>query len=338
MAAQFDRSALDRATTLDATTGRRGLHALPMAYSSRHVHIWRNLLERAGFTLADIPKEWKPFWDFWCDKVQPAVRNATGREDIYGVGLDMAPVPGNDTEGEFFQFVYAYKADYVTRDGRLVIDEPRVRAGLIKAIDDLAGIQRKGCNPPDAVDWDNYGNNKAFLEQKAVMTFNNSLSIPNALKDVRPDDYYKNVVTIEWPNDAYGQPLTLWANVHEAAVFKSGEHAATAKEFVHFLVSEGWLAHWLNFTADRWVPPIPALLDQPFWLDPGDPHRMAVVMQFRTHPRDYDYATVSGEVRHRRVDAEGVWPKAVYRVAAEGVAAEQAVDEAIVRIKQLLSE
>ena len=61
-----------------------------MARITNHVHVWRSLLERAGFTLADIPKEWEPFWSFWCDKVQPAVRKATGRDDIYGVGLAMS--------------------------------------------------------------------------------------------------------------------------------------------------------------------------------------------------------------------------------------------------------
>jgi len=38
------------------------------------------------------------------------------------------------------------------------------------------------------------------------------------------------------------------------------------------------------------------------------------------------------------VSQEAVWPKAVYRVATEGISPEQAVDEAIARIKQILSE
>ena len=53
-----------------------------MGRATNHVHAWKSLLERAGLTLADIPKEWEPFWSFWCDKVQPAVRKATGREDV----------------------------------------------------------------------------------------------------------------------------------------------------------------------------------------------------------------------------------------------------------------
>ena len=61
-----------------------------MGFETNHVHVWRNLLEQAGFTLEDIPKQWEAFWSFWCDEVQPAVRKATGRDDIYGVGLAMS--------------------------------------------------------------------------------------------------------------------------------------------------------------------------------------------------------------------------------------------------------
>ncbi len=107
---------------------------------------------------------------------------------------------------------------------------------------------------------------------------------------------------------------------------------------MRFLVAEGWLAHWLDFAGDRLLPPMPALLEQPFWLDPGDPHRMASAMQFLTRPRGYDYAVVSGEWRHQLGWTEGVWPTAVHRVVVDGLSPEQAVDEAIARVKQLLSE
>ena len=69
-------------------------------------------------------------------------------------------------------------------------------------------------------------------------------------------------------------------------MFKAGGHVALAKEFVRFLVEDGWLAHWLDFSGERLLPPMPKLLEQPFWLDPSDPHRMAAAMQFLTRPRD----------------------------------------------------
>jgi multiple sugar transport system substrate-binding protein len=70
-----------------------------------------------------------------------------------------------DTYVEFFQFLAAQKADYVTPDGRFVIDDPEVRRRLIKVIDSYTAIYRKGCTPPDAVTWFDDGNNKAFLRK-----------------------------------------------------------------------------------------------------------------------------------------------------------------------------
>ena len=50
------------------------------------------------------------------------------------------------------------------------------------------------------------------------------------------------------------------------------------------------------------------------------------------------YSVVSGDPRHLLVRRELVWGKAVHRVAADGISPEQAVDEAIARIKQILAE
>jgi multiple sugar transport system substrate-binding protein len=333
----FDRDALERVTLLDGTTGRRGIYLLPMGLSSHHVHVWKILLERAGFTLGDIPKEWDAFWSFWCDQVQPAVRQALGRDDIWGIGLSVSAT-SIDTETGLYQFRDAYEANYVTRDGRLVIDDPEVRRRLIKAIDSYTAIYRKGCTPPDSANWDGYGNNKAFIAQTVVMTPNETLSVTNTLKATRREDYYHNTATIDWPQGAYGQPLVIETDVARAAVFRDGGHIATAKEFVRFLVGEGWLAHYLDFSGERMLPAMPKLLDSPFWLDPSDPHRLRSAMQLLTQPRSYNYVAVSGDWRHAQVDAENVWRKAVHRVAAEGVSPVQAVDDAIARIKQLLQE
>ena len=98
-------------------------------------------------------REWEAFWSFWCDQVQPAVRRP-GRDDIWGVGLNMSG-EASDTLVQFFQFMAAYERDYVTRDGRLVIDDPEVRRKLIKAIDAYTADYRKGCTPPGSITWDN---------------------------------------------------------------------------------------------------------------------------------------------------------------------------------------
>ena len=98
----FEPDVLSWAVLLNASTGQKALYGLPMGRTSYHVHVWKSALERAGFTLEDIPKEWEPFWSFWCDEVQPAARKALGREDIWGVGLSMAA--GTDAENGFSSF------------------------------------------------------------------------------------------------------------------------------------------------------------------------------------------------------------------------------------------
>jgi multiple sugar transport system substrate-binding protein len=333
----FDPDALNRAMLANGKTGQKALYGLPMGRSTNHVHIWKSLLEQAGFSLADIPRESEAFWSFWCDDVQPAARSAMGRDDIWGVGLPMSE--WFDTEIEFLQFMTANKADYVTRDGSLVIDDSEIRQKLVKAIDSYTAIYRKGCTPPDSVTWDTgAGNNEAFHGHRVVMTPNPTLSIPNTLKRERTDDYYKNVATIEWPLSSQGEPFAIFGDVFFAMVFKGAGNVGTAEEFVRFLVGEGWLAHYLDFAGERMLPPMSKLLDAPFWLDPSDPHRMASVMQVNSRPLRHNYAAASGNWRHSQVFNERVWAKAVHRIVTEGISPEQAVDEAIARIQQILSE
>jgi multiple sugar transport system substrate-binding protein len=334
----FDPDAVDVSTMLNARTGERALHALPMGRASNHIHVWNSLLERAGFSLADIPTEWTAFWSFWCDEVQPAVREALGREDIWAVGLPMGVAATVDTEVELLQFQLGYQSPWLSQERRVQVDDSRVRAGMVQALDDYTAIWRKGCTPPALVDWKNTDNNHAFLAQTVVMTPNFSLSIPAALKRERPDDYERNAATIDWPQATGGEPLVIVGRVYRAVAFKIGRDLALSRAFVRFLAEEGWLAHWLTFMGDQFMPPMRKLLEQPFWLDSSDPHRMRAAIQIMTEPHLMDMDVRDQEWQSGPIWAENVWGSAVHRVVTDGITPEQAVDEAIVRIKQILAE
>jgi multiple sugar transport system substrate-binding protein len=209
---------------------------------------------------------------------------------------------------------------------------------MIRALGDYTELWHNGCTPPEAVNWSNTDNNKEFLAQTVIMTANGSLSIPAALRAERPDDYYRNVATIDWPHAANGEPLVLDGYLARAVVFKNGAHAATANAFVRFLAEGGWLAHWLTFTGDQYLPPMRKLLDQPFWLNANDPHRMRAAIQTMSQPHLMDVELRDEPWRGGRIWGENVWGNAVHRVTAEGISPEQAVDEAIARIKQILRE
>jgi multiple sugar transport system substrate-binding protein len=329
----FDEDAIAAATLLNGKTGERGLYGMPMGRSSNHLHMWNNLLEQAGFNERDIPEEWDAFWSFWCDEAQPALREALGRDDVWGVGLPMSL--SIDTRDQLGQFQAAHSASWLGPDGRPRLTDPQVRAGMVRALNDYTEIWRKGCTPPDAVDWTNYGNNKAFLDQTVLVTPNVTLSIPGALRDGRPEDYYENARTIAWPNAVSGEMLVLHGTIARAAVFQGSDEAP---EFARFLAEGGWLAHWLSFAGDRLLPPMRKLLEQPFWLDTSDPHRLRAAVQALSQPHQNIYNVRGYELRSEAVFRDNVWGKAAHRVVADGLSAEEAVDEAIARINEILSE
>ena len=126
--------------------------------------------------------------------------------------------------------------------------------------------------------------------------------------------------------------------ISRAVVFKAGRSPALAGDFVRFLAEEGWLAHWLTFAGDRYLPPMRKLVEQRFWLDPNDPHRMRAAIQILTRQHQLERGVLGNEWRSGRIWQENVWGKAVHRVAAEGISPEPAVDGAIARIKQILAE
>jgi multiple sugar transport system substrate-binding protein len=65
----FDPDVLSWERWLNGSSGQKALYGLPMGRTTNHIHVWKSLLEQAGFTLEDIPKEWDAFWSFWCDEV-----------------------------------------------------------------------------------------------------------------------------------------------------------------------------------------------------------------------------------------------------------------------------
>jgi hypothetical protein len=70
---------------------------------------------------------------------------------------------------------------------------------------------------------------------------------------------------------------------------------------------------------------------------------MRSAMQLLSQPRSYNYAAASGDWRHNRSlpwsdEGGDPWPEAVHRVASGKLTPEQAVDEAIARIKEILAD
>ncbi len=172
---EFAPNTLETASLYNDQTKKKAYYGFPLKQQTMHVNIWKDMLEQAGFKQSDIPTKWSDYWSFWCDKVQPAIRKATGQR-IYAVGQPMG-VESTDSFQSFYTFMDAYNVKLVDDNGKLLVDDPKVRQGLIGALKDYTDTYTRGCTPPSSTTWKDPDNNVAFHNKTIVMTHNFTISI-----------------------------------------------------------------------------------------------------------------------------------------------------------------
>jgi multiple sugar transport system substrate-binding protein len=332
IAKSIDPALLEASYLLNGKTGRRAYYSLPIETASIHIHAWRSLLEQAGLGLDRIPREWNAFWDFFCDKVQPAVRQATGKRDIYGIGLPVSTT-GTDTSQSFQEFLLAHDAWFVDPEGKLLFEQPGIRQRIIETLEDFTRFSKKDCNPPGAVSWDNPDNNANFLNQVIMMTPNSTLSIPGSQRTSNPENYAKNIATVAWPNALDGRPLPLISLYFGTEIYAGGHNPEGAKTFLRYLIKPEQLGPLVEAAQGRYFPALAELADTPIWTNPADPHRMMLRQQMTGNPQQRPLWDLG--LKLEQVYAEKVWPKAIARIIVEGWTAERAADEAIARTKEI---
>ena len=139
---------------------KRAYYAYPIKQQTMHIQYWKDMLADAGFKESDIPKDWKGYWSFWCDKVQAGYRQKSGNR-AFGIGQPLG-VDSSDSFFSFLTFMDAYNVKLVNDSGKLLVDDPAVRQGLINALTDYTAPYTKGCAPPSSTNWKDPDNNVAF--------------------------------------------------------------------------------------------------------------------------------------------------------------------------------
>ena len=86
-------------------------------------------------------------------------------------------VDSSDSFYSFLTFMDAYNVKLVNDSGKLLVDDPAVRQGLINALTDYTAVYPKGCTPPSSTSWKDPDNNVAFHNKTTVMTHNATISI-----------------------------------------------------------------------------------------------------------------------------------------------------------------
>src|SRR6187399_3504195 len=216
--AKFEPAALATTFLYNNATQNRAYYAYPIKQQTMHIEYWKDMLAEAGFKPSDIPTTWKEYWSFWCDKVQPAYRQKTGTR-AFGIGQPMG-VDSSDSFYSFLTFMDAYNVKLVDDSGKLLVDDPKVKEGLIGALRDYTDIYTRGCTPPSSSNWKDPDNNVAFHNKTSILTHNATISIvakwvddannPTLTQEQRDQakkNVAENIATAGFPNKPDGKPM-----------------------------------------------------------------------------------------------------------------------------------
>ena len=341
MKSQFAPNTVETTFLYSDKAKKKGYYAFPLKQQTMHIQYWIDMLDQAGFKESDIPKTWKEYWSFWCDKVQPASRKATGQR-TYGIGQPLG-VDSSDSFYSFLTFMDAYDVKLVDDNGKLLVDDPKVKAGLVGALTDYTAPYVKGCSPPSSTSWKDPDNNVAFHNKTTVMTHNATISIAakwlddanneSATPEVRAAGkkaYEEQIATAGFPNKPSGQPMVYRSAVKVGVIFADAKNKAKGKDFVKFMLQDENLRPYVEGALGRWFPVTKVAQESPFWQ--ADRHRKAVYNQFKAGTTSFEFTK---NYKFTILNNENVWMKAANRVLNDKIPVDQAVDEMIARIKQV---
>jgi len=330
----FTPTALQTVNAYSNVSKKRGYYMIPHRMGVIPFHVWRSLLDKAGYKPADIPQTWDAFIDFF-QLVQTKLR-AQGMRNIYAYSFMISAV-GFDVIGHFDHFMIAYGGkDLFTPDGKVHTDEPQIKEAAVKAVTRLTTAYKQGFLPPGVVNWNDNDDNNAFHAKLVVMDLDGTISTEVALwKD---KEAYNDILTLGLPLGNDGKPLPSISTPATAVVPKGANNIAVAKEFLKYSIDPKVLGAYLKGGLGRWLPPMPSVVenDKAFWLDPKNEPLEAYTRQGIYGPTIPPYEVYNPA--RADVSTEHVFAIAINDVINNGMTPEAAIDKAFRRCEAIFAK
>lgn len=328
--AAYTETALASAKCYNSIKKTRQYYGVPYLTAACPLHVWQPMVERAGFRIDDIPKTWDAYFNFF-KSVQKGLRSR-GERKVYGLGLQITS-NGNDPNTLFNYFLIANGGqDIVTKDGKLHLDDPRVREAVIKALTYPTTAYKEGFVPPSAVNWNDADDNNAFHAKQIVMDLDGTISTEVAL--IHNEQDYRDIVTMGLPLDNDGKPVPSQTTYGLGLVPKGAKNPVVAKDFLKYLIQPAVSNAYLKAGLGRSIPAMLSIAkDDPWWLDPADPHRAAYVRQGLLGPTIPSFWVYNPA--YAQVQNEHVWSIAWADIMTGGMTPQLAADKAFKRIQEI---
>jgi multiple sugar transport system substrate-binding protein len=296
-------------------------------------HVWRPLIEKTGYKIEDIPNTWDAYYDFFKD-VQKKLR-AQGVRNVYGLGLQ-ATTNGNDPNNVFNYFLIAYGGqDIVTKDGKLHLDDPKVREAAVKALTYPATAYKEGFVPPGAINWNDADDNNAFHAKQIVMDLDGTISTEVALLSQGKKEDYDDVVTMDLPLSNDGKPVPSQVVSGCALIPKGAKNVAVAKDFLKYLIQPKVNNERLKTGLGRSIPAMPSIVKgDPWWS--ADSHRAAYVQQGLLGPTVPQFWAFNPA--YAQVQNEHVWAVGWVDIMKDGMTPQAATEKAFKRVEEIFAK
>jgi multiple sugar transport system substrate-binding protein len=323
------------ATTYNNVTKKRSIYGVPFAGAVVPFHIWRTLVEKAGFKEADIPNTWDKFIDFFIPVQQELKKK--GMRHTYATGFVVSTI-GNDPTNTFVQFLIAYGGqDIVTPDGKFHGSDPKIKQALVQALTRLSKLYTDGYIPPSSINWNDADDNNAFHSKLCVMDFDGTLSTELAMLRKQKDEY-NDVITRGPPLTNDGKPMASQFGVNTMIIPKGAKNVEVGKEWAKFMIQPEVLNKYLKGGLGRWLPIYPELIkNDSWWTDPKrDSHLPPYVHQGFEAPTIPDYYTYTPA--WAQVRSEHPYHIAFHDIVAGGMTPEAATDKASKRCEEIFAK
>jgi multiple sugar transport system substrate-binding protein len=329
--AQYSEAALLSANCYNSALKRRSYYGVPFVGAVLPFHIWNSLVEKAGFKLADAPKTWDAFWDFF--KPMQAKLRDTGMRNAFAMGLQVTS-NGVDPNNTFHYFLIAYGGkDLLTKDGKLHLGDPAVKEAVVKALTYPTTAYKEGYVPTGALNWNDADDNNAFHSKQVIMDLDGTISTEVAIMKNKED--YDDIVTMGLPLSNDGKPIPSQLTVVSKLIPKGAKNVAVAKDFLTYFIQPQVNNEWLKVGLGRNIPVMPAVAkNDPWWF--ADPHRKAYVTQGvlgETVPAFWAFNPAYAEVQNTEV-----WGSAWADVIRNGTSPEAAAGKAFKQIEAIFAK
>jgi multiple sugar transport system substrate-binding protein len=330
---ELSETALINMNCYNSVTKKRSFYGVPYTQGALPNHIWRPLVEKAGYKMADIPKTWDAFYDFF-KEVQKKLRDQRVR-NVYGLGLNVT-TNGNDPNAVFNYFLTAYGGqDLVTKDGKLHADDPKVKEAVIKALTYPTTAYKEGFVPPGAINWNDADDNNAFHAKQIVMDLDGTISTEVAVLSQGKKEDYDDIVTMGLALSNEGKPVPSPAANACVLIPKGAKNVEVSKDFLKYFIQPKVNNELLKTGLGRGIPCMPSIVkDDPWWS--ADPHRKAYVEQGLlgpTLPQFWVFNPAYAQVQNEHSFMQG-WMD----IIQHGMAPEAAAEKALKRVAEIFAK